>query len=106
MNTISSSIHSNVVDDWGNRMFYCMGEPHNSNITFHDDSYLKKNDVNIFCDDENQSIIFVEDFGCIDLFEFKFDKGAALLKDMDTLFKMAKYDSVDFSATNQSQCIS
>lgn len=71
-------------------MFYCLGEPHNSSITFHDDSYLKKNDLNIFCDDENQSVIFVDDFGSIDLFELKFDKGAAPLKDMDTLFKMAK----------------
>lgn len=77
-------------------MFYCMGEPHNSSITFHDDSYLKKNDVNIFSDDDNQSAIFVEDFGSINLFEFKFDKGAALLKDIDALFKMAKYESFEF----------
>ncbi|KAK7603223.1 hypothetical protein V9T40_003222 [Parthenolecanium corni] len=88
------------MDDWSNRMFYCMGEPHNSSITFHDDSYLKKNDVNIFSDDDNQSAIFVEDFGSINLFEFKFDKGAALLKDIDALFKMAKYSymQLDLSA--------
>lgn len=95
LTSISSSVHLFFVDDWDSRMFHCMGESHNSSITFHDDSYLKKNDLNIFDDDVNQSVVFVEDFGSINLFETKFDKGAALLKDINALFKMAKY-SFDF----------
>lgn len=78
-----------VSDDWDTRMFCCMGEPHGSNIKFHENSYLQKKDLNIFCEEDNATFFF-NDFEKLCLFGFQFDKGTALLRDMDTLFCMAK----------------
>lgn len=78
-----------VSDDWDTRMFCCMGEPHGSNIIFHENSYLQKKDLNIFCEEDNATFFF-NDFEKLRLFGFQFDKGTALLKDMNTLFCMAK----------------
>ncbi len=70
-------------------MFCCLGEPQITKQPFHQDSYLCKNDTDIFCDDYN-SVLLSDEFGTTELFGHKFDKGSALVKEFNTLFKLAR----------------
>lgn len=71
-------------------MFTCMGEQSEKGITFHENGYMSKTDINIFDSQYSDAVIFMDDFGSLNIFGFKFDKGSALLKETDTLFKLTK----------------
>ena len=75
-------------------MFICKGELSETNDTFQENSYLKKDDLNIFNQEYSNAVVFEDNFGLINLFGFKFDKGSALLKEMDEVFRLAKWVSI------------
>lgn len=82
-------------------MFCCMGEPQNPTVTFHEDGYLRKNDIEIFKEEHHHSSVFVADFGSQVLFNRRVDKGSALVLNMDSLFNLAKYvDDRNFCYTS------
>ncbi|XP_065225939.1 protein MMS22-like [Planococcus citri] len=82
--------HVSVISDWDIRMFTCKGELSEHNDTFHENGYVKKNDLQLFDQEYSNAVVFDVNFSTINLFGLNFDKGSALLKETDEVFRLAK----------------
>jgi hypothetical protein len=76
-------------DDVNIRWFCCTDQTRGNRATFRDGNFANHN-VPFVQEEDSMSYSFSTNFDCLNLFEFNFDKGTAVVEELSDIFRMAR----------------